>query len=141
MHMMNDTDRKLLKDCVKLAKDECACCQDGICLKNNLPCTQTLINKNFTLEAGALNCDEFINGVLPADRELHEAVMNRLSEVRNLWDNSVEVSANMFLCTDCGQPFCRRSNSQKRCMYCAARRREEVNRSSHRYRYWLQTQQ
>lgn len=137
---MNNNDAMLYKSCQKLAEDECANCENGRCLLSDQPCRRHLFNYRYKIIDGAINCDYFIDAVLPSDEELNRLIHQILETERDLWteDEIAEdiVETQLRRCIDCGKHFIPASNRQKRCKACGAKATKSINANSHRQRYW-----
>ena len=117
---------KILKSIKTLAKDECANYMHGICLLTDERCH--LVNYNYeSIYDGAIDCDYFLECVLPADWDLNDLVSYAL------WCEEKadeELPSNMKHCEECQKPFVFVSNRQKYCNACQTivRRRQSAQR-------------
>ena len=110
------TDKQILKSIRALARDECANYKNGFCLETDKRCH--LINKNYdTVHDGTIDCDYFLECVLPADWDLNDLVAYAL------WyddeDDEDALPSGMKRCEICDQPFTVMSNHQKYCHACS----------------------
>ena len=119
---------KELQKCIKnLAKAECANYQRNMCLLDDKPCH--IINPEYgTIHDGAIDCDWFMEAVLPADWDLNDLVWYAL------WydDDPDEIPEGMRACEVCKKPFVPTHQKQKYCKRCA----ENVNRKKTRERMY-----
>lgn len=120
------TDKEIQKSIRALAKDECANYQRGMCLLTDQRCH--VINPNYpTIHDGAVDCDYFLECVLPADWDLNDLVSYAI------WadeDEPEKLPDGMKLCEHCGKPFTPTHSKQKYCKSCG----ETVNREKSRER-------
>ena len=66
-------DKQIIKSIKALAKAECSTYEKGICLETDRCCH--IINPNYsTIREGIINCDYFLECVLPADWDLNDLV-------------------------------------------------------------------
>ena len=73
------TDKQILKSIKALARGECANYDRGNCLLTDERCH--LVNPNYeSIHDGAIDCDYFLECVLPADWSLNEQGLCRDSE-------------------------------------------------------------
>lgn len=71
-------DKQIMKRCVNLAKAECANCYGKDCVPKDRRCH--LVNARYpTIAEGALDCDWFLEAVLPLDKELCKEVWQALN--------------------------------------------------------------
>lgn len=121
------TDKQILKSIKALARGECANYQYGNCLLTDKRCH--VINPSYeSIHGGAIDCDYFLECVLPADWDLNDLVSYAL------WYDEAdeeEPPPNMKQCEVCHKPFVASNNRQKYCRACA----EEVNRRKDRVRH------
>lgn len=127
------TEKEILKSIRKLAKEECANYQQGMCLLTDQRCH--IINPNyFTVHDGAVDCDYFLDCVLPADWNLNDLVWYSIWSEENMWDGQVEtpdtLPQGMRRCAECQNPFTYKNNRQKYCPVCAekVKRRQGTQR-------------
>lgn len=67
------TDKQILKSIKALARGECANYSRGDCLMTDERCH--LVNPNYeSIHDGAIDCDYFLECVLPADWDLNDLV-------------------------------------------------------------------
>ena len=126
------TDKQVLKSIKALAKDECANYMSGMCLLTDQECH--LINPNYdSIHDGAIDCDYFLECVLPENWEMKDLVYYAL------WydeENSDELPSDMKRCEVCQQAYIPTHAKQKYCKNCA----EAVNRQKTRDRMYLMRQ-
>lgn len=127
------TDKQILKRIRQLARDECANYQGGICLETEERCH--IINPNYpSVHDGAIDCDYFMDCVLPADWELNDIVWYAIWAEEDMWDGPNEDSDTlpdgMRRCAECQRPFTYTNNRQKYCRACAAKvkRKQDASR-------------
>ena len=113
-------EKELLRCIRNLAKAECANYQNKLCLLTDEPCH--IINPHYdSVHDGAIDCDYFLECVLPADWDMNDLVWYAI------WcdeDEPDEVPDGMRLCEYCQQPFVPANNKQKYCHSC----KDEVKR-------------
>jgi len=110
------TEKQILKSIKALAAGECANYRGGFCAETDQRCH--VINPNYdSVHDGAIDCDYFLECVLPADWNLKDLVAYAL------WydeaEDEVNPSTGMKLCEECQQPFTIMSNHQKYCPRCS----------------------
>lgn len=109
------TNKEILRSIKKLAKEECANYDHGMCLLTDQRCH--VINPNYpTVHDGAVDCDYFLECVLPADWDLNDLVSYAI------WydeDEPEKQPDGMKRCEKCNQPFVPASNRQKYCHACS----------------------
>jgi len=120
-------DKQILKNIKTFAKDECANYMRGNCLLTDKRCH--LINPNYeSIYDGAIDCDYFLECVLPADWDLNDLVSYAL------WydgeEDDEKLPSNMKRCAECQRPFVFTCNRQKYCNTCqqVVRRRQSAQR-------------
>lgn len=116
------TDQEILKSIKALARHECANFRDGACLLTDRRCH--LISPNYeTVHDGAIDCDYFLECVLPADWDLNDLIAYALwYDDENEED---ELPGHMKRCEQCQTPFVVTGNRQKYCGACAQERRRQ----------------
>ena len=120
------TDKQILKSIKALARGECANYSYGNCLLTDERCH--LVNPNYeSIHDGAMDCDYFMECLLPADWDLNDLVSYAL------WydeEDEEEMPPNMKRCEECGKPFVISNNRQKYCNTCQqiVRRRQIARR-------------
>lgn len=120
------TNKQILKSIKALARDECANYSCGDCLMTDERCH--LVNPNYgSIHDGAIDCDYFLECVLPADWDLNDLVSYAL------WydeEDEDELPSTMKRCAECQKPFVFASNRQKYCNTCQqiVRRRQSAQR-------------
>lgn len=120
------TDKQILKSIKTLARGECANYAHGNCLLTDERCH--LVNPNYkSIHDGAIDCDYFMECVLPADWDLNDLVSYAL------WydeEDEEELPSNMKRCEECQKPYVFTSNRQKYCSACQqiVRRRQSAQR-------------
>ncbi len=98
------------------------------------PCESLLVNPVYRIEDGAINCEWFIDAVLPLDPELNETIGGLINRVRDLYD--ADRPPILLQCADCGKYFTPHSNRQKRCKACAGEAKRRNNAAIKRLSYW-----
>lgn len=123
---MND---KLIRKSIKaLAKAECCNYVKGYCALTDKPCH--LINPNYpTIHDGCIDCDYFMESVLPPDWELNDLVWYAIWADDDT-DENKQLPDGMRLCEICQQPFIYSHARQKYCKSCAV----TVNKDKSRQR-------
>ena len=121
------TDKQILKSIKALARGECANYVYGMCVLTDERCH--LVNPAYGgIHDGAIDCDYFLECVLPAEWDLNDLVSYAL------WydeEDEDELPSNMKRCEECRKPFVITGNRQKYCKACA----EKVNRRKDRLRH------
>ena len=117
-------DKKILKSIKALARGECANYQNGFCRETDERCH--VINPNYdSVHDGAIDCDYFLESVLPADWELNDLVAYAL------WydeEEPDELPEGMKLCPVCKRPFTASNNRQTYCPDCGKDRQRQMDR-------------
>lgn len=127
-----------------LAHKECANyikLDNGVhwCAYDDRPCY--VINPRWpNIHDDAIDCDYFLEAVLPLDKELHKAVFDELMRVEyasRITDEAPPPTIAKKHCALCGRPFTPKSNRQRYCPTCgkanqkhqdAARQRRAYNK-------------
>ena len=120
------TDKQILKSIKALARGECANYSYGNCLLTEERCH--LVNPNYeSIHDGAIDCDYFMECVLPADWDLNDLVSYALWYDK---EDEEELPPNIKRCAECQRPFVYASNRQKYCAACQqiVRRRQSAQR-------------
>ena len=124
------TDKQVVKSIKTLAKDECANYMQGNCLLTEKRCH--LINPNYpSIHDGAIDCDYFLECVLPASWELNDLIAYALwYDDDDDEEDDAALPSNLKLCAECQKPFVFTNNRQKYCTACqqAVRRRQSIQR-------------
>lgn len=111
-------EKQIIKSIKALARGECANYQKGMCLETDQRCH--LINQRYdSIRDGMIDCDYFLECVLPADWDLNDLVSYAL------WYDEAEdddLPPDMRRCQDCQQPFVFTNNRQQFCSACAKKR-------------------
>lgn len=133
------TDEKsILQEAARLAKRECANYDDGYCFMDDQ--FRRAVMPGHTIHDGAIDCTYFLDAVLPLDKELHEAIVNRLHHDEYApWINLDGTEPQEFAlkqCSSCGKYFTPKSNRQRYCASCAVEAERKRNAKSHRVQYW-----
>ena len=120
-------DRQLMKRCMSLAEKECANYFSRECVPEVCKCH--LINTHYpTIEEGTLNCDWFLEAVLPLERELNKAVWQALT------GQDGPTRARCRICEICRGTFIPASPRQKYCPVCGENEKRKRSRAKqHRY--------
>lgn len=124
------TDKQILKSIKALARGECANYDRGNCLLTDERCH--LVNPNYeSIHDGAIDCDYFLDCVLPAEWNLNDLVSYAL-----WYDEEDEnpLPHGMKRCEICQNPFVPTHAKQKYCKGCA----ETANRKKTRTRMYEQ---
>lgn len=124
------TNKQILKSIKALARGECANYDHGNCLLTDKRCH--LVNHNYeSIHDGAIDCDYFLECVLPADWNLNDLVSYAL------WYDETDDEAlphGMKRCEICQNPFVPTHAKKKYCKGCA----ETANREKTRMRMYEQ---
>lgn len=91
------------------------------CAFDDRPCY--VINPRWlNIHDGAIDCDYFLEAVLPWDKELHKAVWNKLTRIEYApWitdESPSQEEPASKCCASCGKYFSPRSNRQRYCTSC-----------------------
>ncbi len=143
------TETELRDACLDLAHKVCATCLEGKCVLADKPCKQVLLNADYTIADGGINCDWFLEAVLPTDEDLHRTIKSLIEADRDMWDddkdddddeddeaNSSDAIVNLRKCNECGRWFMPSGNRQQRCRECGTKSRHSSNAAAHRRMYW-----
>lgn len=107
-------DKQLLRRCSNLARAECCNFHTKDCVVDDCHCH--LINPRYpTIAEGALDCDWFMEAVLPRDTELSRLVWQALTGQDGPSRNRGR------LCEICRNSFIPTSHRQKYCISCGER--------------------
>lgn len=118
-------DKNLIRRCKVLAAHACANWRSHECLARDCPCD--MINPRYaTIHDGAVNCDYFLESVLPLDKEL-----NRLVWCSILGDEECAQPYIRF-CTVCGSAYIPTSPRQRYCISCGIERKRQRSREKQR---------
>ncbi len=121
------TEKQIIKSIKALARGECANYQNGMCLETDRRCH--LINPRYdSIRDGIIDCDYFLECVLPADWDLNDLISYALWYDEE--EDYEELPSNMKRCAECQRPFLFTSNRQKYCNACQqiVRRRQSAQR-------------
>ena len=122
---MNQIENQIMRSIRQLARKECANYDNGICLPEDRPCH--VISPAYpTIHDGAVNCDYFLEAVMPLDKELNTAVWH---EVLREEDQAGE---HWKECARCHKPFIPGSNRQRYCTACGAAAKQTRDREKQR---------
>lgn len=127
-------DKQMLKSIKALAKSECANYSNGFCLMTGERCH--VINPDYdTIHDGAIDCDYFMDCVLPADWELNDLIWYAIWADDDA-DEDEPLPDGMRLCANCQRPFIPTNGKQKYCKSCAAtvNRTKAKERMAHKRR-------
>jgi hypothetical protein len=117
--------KQILKNIKTLAKDECANYMRGNCLLTDKRCH--LINPNYeSIYDGAIDCDYFLECVLPIDPELNRIVWGELLREEDM------IRPDDRTCVCCGAAFVPGSSRQQYCPHCKPRHEQLRNRDKQR---------
>ena len=122
-------DKRIFRSIKSLVKAECANYDRGKCLETDEKCH--IINLRYkTIHDGAIDCDYFLERVLPWDWELADLISYAL------WvddDSDSPKAPNPRRCGDCGKLFVPGSESSRQiyCKHCSERekRKKHAQRS------------
>lgn len=105
-------DKKIIRSVRKLATKECANWCDGSCIPEDRPCH--VINPAYsTIYDGSVDCDWFVQAVLPLQPELRSAYWHEIFREEG------QASEGWKECPRCHKPFVPGSNCQQYCADCA----------------------
>lgn len=131
-------DQLIAERCCLLAKAECANYYNGLCLTDDGKCH--LIGSYPTIHDGKINCDWFLEAVLPCDKELSVYVWSEIFRDETLYedDETEPVSEGLPFrhCAICGNEFFPKTYNQKFCMDCRTagkRKRDRIWRRKNRH--------
>lgn len=117
--------KKLIHQCKLLAAKECANYDNRLCLPEDRPCH--VINTRYaTIHDGAIDCDWFLEAVLPGSAELNRLVWHELL------NETVQPVSGTRKCERCGEPYVPASPRQKYCVPCGKAVRKRQNREKQR---------
>lgn len=118
-------DKQLIRRCINLAKAECANYQSKECIPEDRRCH--VINPNHpTIQEGALDCDWFLEAVLPCDKELSRAVWQELI------GQDAPSKNRGRRCETCQRTFVPTSPRQKYCIECGTFAKQRRSREKQR---------
>jgi len=130
------TEKKILSSLKALAKEECANYRNGFCLETDERCH--LVNPRYpTIHDGTVDCDYFMDCVLPPSWDLNDAVSYALWAEESLFEDEDEgkMPVGMKQCEMCGNPFIYSNNRQRYCRTCSQYREQHAHAErSRRYR-------
>ena len=117
--------KKIIRQCKSLAEKECANYCGRLCLPEHQPCH--VINSHYaTIHDGAIDCDWFMDAVLPRAAELNKLVW------RELLNGTVSAVSVTRKCERCGEPYVPSSPRQKYCVPCGKTIKKQQNREKQR---------
>ncbi len=118
-------DKEIIRGFRKLATKECANWQDGSCLPDDCPCRA--INPAYaTVHDGCIDCDWFIQAVLPLQPELRSAYWHEIFQEEGC------AGEGWKECRRCHKLFVPGSNRQQYCKECGAAASQTSNRERQR---------
>lgn len=94
-------------------------------------CACHVIHPIYSIRDGGVNCDYFLEAVLPANENLHTRVW---AEIRRALDEPVDEPTKA--CVKCGKAFIPNGNRQKYCSVCGAEAEKQKRRERQRKKYW-----
>lgn len=111
------------------------------CALEDRPCY--VINPHWpNVHDGAIDCDYFLEAVLPWDKELHKAVWTELTRIEYapwITDETPPPTTAKKHCASCGKPFSPKSNRQRYCTACG-RENERRNGNARRRKSYFKGQ-
>ena len=122
---MNQIENQIQRSIRNLAQKECANYDNGICLPEDRPC-HVISPVYKTVYDGAIDCDYFLEAVLPLQPELNTAVWHELFREED------QVSEGWKECARCHKPFLPGSNRQRYCTGCGAAEKQARSREKQR---------
>jgi len=106
------------------------------CALEDRPCY--VINPRWpNVHDGAIDCDYFLEAVLPWDKELHKAVWDEISRIEYapwITDEAPPPTTAKKHCASCGKPFTPTSPRQKYCAPCGEAKRKHRRAEAERRR-------
>ena len=118
-------DKEIIRSIRKLASKECANWHNGFCLPDDHPCQ--VINSAYDIvHDGCIDCDWFVQAVLPLDPEIHIAYWHEI------FRDEGAVGEGWKECHHCHKPFVPGSNRQQYCKECGAAVTRALNRERQR---------
>ena len=120
---MMKLDKQITRSVKQLARQECANWCEGTCLPEDCPC-RVIQPAYTTVHDGCINCDWFVQAVLPLHLELQPAYWHEIFREEG------EAGEGWKECLRCHKPFVPGSNRQQYCAVCG----EAVSRASNRER-------
>ena len=122
---MMKQDKEIIRDVRKLATKECANYDNGCCLPEDRPCH--VINPSYnSVHDGCVDCDWFIQAVLPLWPELRSAYWHEI------FRDECAAGEGWKECKRCGKLFVPGSNRQQYCKECGAAASRASNRERQR---------
>lgn len=120
-------DNTLIRKIKTLARKECCNCIDGKCIFQS---NCTVINPRYpSIHDGAVDCDYFLESVLPLDRDLNRIVWSELLREEGM------TSPEEKTCVWCGGTFVPGSSRQQYCPQCKPLHEQIRNRNKQRSYY------
>ena len=113
------TNKQIFKHIRVLAHEECANCHAGNCALTDERCH--IINTNYqSVQDGAIDCDYFLEVVLPADWDLQDLVAYALWYGGDDSDTAEETyPQSLRQCDICQQPYWHTAGEPACCVDCA----------------------
>lgn len=122
---MMKQDKEIIRDVRKLVTKECANWCDGSCISEDRPCH--VINPAYsTVHDGCVDCDWFIQAVLPLRPELWSAYWHEI------FRDESNAGKGWKECLRCHKLFVPGSNRQQYCTDCAESNSKAKNRERQR---------
>ena len=122
---MHQIENQIQRSIRHLAQKECANYDSGCCLPEDRPC-HVISSVYKTVHDGAVNCDYFLQAVLPLQPELHTAVWHELLREED------QAGESRKECVRCHKPFIPGSNRQRYCTDCGAAAKQARSREKQR---------
>ena len=123
------TNKQIFKHIRALAHEECANCHAGNCALTDERCH--IINTNYqSVQDGAIDCDYFLECVLPIDPELNQIIWAELLREEDV------IRPNERTCAWCGGAFIPNSGRQQYCLHCKPLHERLRNRNKQRSYYY-----
>ena len=117
-------DKQLIRQIKTLARKECCNCIDGKCMMDH---NCHVISPRYpSVHDGAIDCDYFLQCVLPIDPNLNKLVWNEL-----LREEEMEQPQDK-ICAWCGNPFLPSNKRQQYCSRCKPIHEQIRNRNKQR---------
>ena len=118
-------DKKIIRQCKSLAEKECANYSNRMCIPEDRPCF--VINSHYpSIRDGAIDCDWFMQAILPGCAELNKLVLHEL------FCDGTSAASGTRKCEKCGAPYVPSSPRQKYCVSCGKAVKKQQNQEKQR---------
>ena len=122
---LSQFDDQIKRNIRQLVQKECANNASGRCLPEDRPC-HVISPAYRTIHGGAIDCDYFLEAVLPLQPELNTAFWHELLREED------QAGEGWKECVRCHKPFIPGSNRQKYCAECGAAAKQARSREKQR---------